>query len=283
MIEIVNLENLLPQAMLMTLDQKAVKGIMRNVMDGAFAYWVQLAGQTFHSTKAQYIRGIQAVRWISDDVAVISLVGVLPNILEQGMEGRDLHETLLGPNVPEVPLGQKGKHPSADGGSYRAIPFSHQTPGAGAHGTPMGKVHMAMMGKKGAMQMGRAVYREAKKLAPTKTDPYSGKTQWGGRLDTSKIKARGEKMWNVPKLKSYHATDPYAGMVRKEKTYESATQSTYSTFRTIAVDAGGNPKGSSPWFRRGTEGKFLVTQVAHHLTTRLAPEAFGAYVAGLKL
>ena len=116
MIEIVNLENLLPQAMLMTLDQKAVKGIMRNMMDGAFAYWIQLAGQTFHSTKAQYIRGIQAVRWISDDVAVISLVGVLPNILEQGMEGRDLHETLLGPNVPEVPLGQKGKHPSADGG-----------------------------------------------------------------------------------------------------------------------------------------------------------------------
>lgn len=281
MIEILNVEDIIPLELVYALDAMAVRAVMQDVVDGARAYWIQLASKEFHTTKSEYIAGIQEVNWVSDDTAVISLVGFLPNMLEQGQAQIDMHDTLLGPNVPVAPLGSKGKHPRADGGFYRAVPFRHRTPGNTAHGVGMGQPHEKMLGTEWAKQLGKDVYGAAKKLAPTTTDPYSGKTKWGGRLDTSSLMSKGEQIF-VPKLKSYHATDPYSGMVRQEKTYQGATQSSYSTFRTISVDAGGQGVGSSPWIRPATQGKFLAQQVAEYVGTRLAPQAFQAYVDGLR-
>lgn len=284
MIEILNLENIIPLELVYALDEDAVKAVMRNVVDGARAYWIKLASQTFHTTKTSYIQGIQEINWISDDTAVISLVGMLPNILEQGMAQTDMHDTLLGPNVPISALGQKGKHPRKDGGFYRAVPFRHRTPGAGSYGTPMGGAFASTLGVDGAKALGKDIYKAAKKLEPTITDPYTGNTKWGERLDTSQIKSTGKKVWRiVPKLKSYHAADPYSGMIRSEKTYDVATQTGgYTTFRTISSDANGAGLGSSPWIRPATSGKFLAKQVADYVSTRLAPQAFEAYVSNLR-
>ena len=280
MIEILNLENIIPLELVYALDAKAVRAVMQDVVDGARAYWIQEAGKEFHTTKSEYIAGIQEVDWISPDTAVISLVGMLPNILEQGMDSKDLHDTLLGPNVPVAPLGQKGKHPRVEGGFYRAIPFRHRTPGSGAHGAPMGSAYKGALGEEGAKKLGQDVYKAAKKLAPTISDPYSGQTKWGERLDTGSL--------GVPKLQPYHATDIYSGMVKQQKSYGAhidivnKPQSGYATFRTISVDAAGKGVGSSPWVRPRTNGRFLAKRVAEYVGTRLAPQAFQAYVDGLR-
>lgn len=167
MIEIRGLDSLVPRALLAGLSEKALIEILFGIADAGRAEWVRLAGETYFTTRRDYIRGIQPVR-LSPGVATISLVGDLPNMLEHGMESRDLHDTLLGPNVPLVPLGQRGKHPSKGGGEYRAIPFRHATPTAGgAVGQPMGRPY----GKEGlvadAEKFGGRIYELAKQLNPT--------------------------------------------------------------------------------------------------------------------
>jgi len=277
-ITVLNLENLIPLELVSALNENAILEVMRDIVDAARDHWIKLAGQHFHTTKTEYINGIQPVDWQSMDTAVISLVGMLPNLLEKGMGAKDMHDTLLGPNVPTVPLGQKGKHQNKDGGYYRAIPFRHRTPGAGAHGAPMGKALEKLLGPGLAKQFGKDIYNAAKKLAPSLSDPYTGKTAWGERLDAPQ----------VPKLKPYHATNPYQGMVKLQKTYGAhidilnKPQSQYMTFRTISVDGQGNPTGSSPWIRPATPGANLAHEVADYVSTRLAPMAFQAYVDSIR-
>ena len=275
MIEILNLENIIPMEMLYSLGPDAVRAVMQSVVAGARDHWIQLASKEFHTSRTEYIAGIQEVDWRDESTAVISLVGILPNILEGGMQETDMHETMLR-------SGAKGVHDALDGGRYRAIPFRHRTPGSGAHGVPMGSALEKVMGPTGAKQLGKDVYRAAKKLEASRSDPYSKKTKWGERLNTNEITRRGKQVV-VPKIKDYHASDPYKGMVRMEKTYGKKTQSSYMTFRTIAVDSGGVPRGGSPWIRPATPGRFLARQVSEYVATRLAPQAFSAYVAGLKV
>lgn len=274
MIEILNLENVIPVSLLEVLGVGAVRAVMRDVMAGARAEWIRLASTELHTTSSTYIDGIQAVTWIGDDVASITLVGVLPNLIEQGMGRMDMHDTLLG---PQVPVGDGGKHERLAGGYYRAIPFRHRVPvrqGNPAHGPAMGQAYAKEWGDELAKAIGKDVYRGAKNLTATVSDPYTGQTKWGERLDTYDL--------NVPKLKSYHASDPYAGMVRNEKTYQEKTQSSYATFRTISVDGNSRPVGSSPWVRMATPGKNFAQQVSAFVSTRLAPQAFAAYVSALR-
>lgn len=283
-VEVLNLENLIPLELVSALNDDAILEVMRDVVAGARDHWIKLASQQFHTTKSEYIAGISEVEWRGKDTAVITLVGVLPNLLEQGMQATDMHDTLLGPSVPEGPRGSKGtKHPSLSGGYFRAIPFRHYTPGTGAHGTPMGKALENLMGAEYSQKIGRAIYSAAKKLKGSLTDPYTGKTSWGERLDKPRmIELQRRSKIVVPKIKPYHATDPYSGMVRMQKTYKKATQSSYKTFRTIAVDGLGNPVGTSPWIRPSTPGASLAKQVSDYVSTRLAPMAFQAYVNSIK-
>jgi hypothetical protein len=281
MIEVLNLENLIPVEFMYAMDEGVVKSLMASIVEGARDHWITLARKTFHTTKQTYIEGIQEIHWLSEDTAVISLVGVLPNMLEQGSSARDLHDVLLGPNVPVSPRGEPGKHPRKAGGFYRSIPFRHRTPGQGAHGTPMGQAHEKMLGTAWSKQLGKDVYRAAKKLEASVTDPYTKKTKWGGRLDSRQVRNKGEQVY-IPKLKAYHSANPYQGMVRMEKKYDTGKGSSFMTFRTISVDAGGQGVGKSPWIRPGRQGSFLAKQVAEHVGTRLAPQAFEAYVRGLR-
>jgi len=288
-ITVLNLENLIPLELVTALNEDAVMEIMHDVIDGARDHWIQLASKHFHTTKVDYINGIQPVEWQGNDTAVISLVGLLPNILEQGMGQKDMHDTLLGPNVPVAPRGQKGKHPRVEGGYFRAIPFRHRTPGASSYGAPLGKALEKLLGSEWSQQLGKDIYRAAKELAPSLSDPYTGKTSWGERLDTANIRAMKTRAnAYIPKAKPYHAVDPYAGMVKMQKTYGAhidilnQAQSQYMTFRTISVDAEGNGVGSSPWIRPSKPGASLAQQVSEYVSSRLAPMAFQAYVNSIR-
>ena len=289
MIEILDLVKIIPTEVAVLMDERIAEPILRDIAEAARDKWIQLAGKRFKTTRQDYISGLQPIAF-SPGQAVITLLGVLPNILEQGQEGMDLYKTLLGPNVPLVPLGERGKHPAADGGEYRAIPFRHSVPGAsGAVAQPMGRVAANLRdteaGKK-IQELARDVYRAAKKLEPSRTDPYNV-SQWGDRLDASKL--------GVPKLDERHATNIYQGMVKQQKFYRSTVQSSYMTFRMIATGPDGSPRGGviqrrgdrvirrqpAKWFRGKTEGAHLREQVSSYVA-RIAPKAISQYVGGLK-
>jgi hypothetical protein len=242
------------------LPQAVVTAIVTTIAEAARSEWIRLAGESLHTTRGDYINGIQPVE-VLNEVATVTLVGVLPNLLEQGMEATDLHDTLLGPNVPVVPQGARGKHEKTDGsGHYRSIPFRHRT---GNRGAGFGNPYQGHAAVADAAKLGRSIYRQAKQLSGTTSNPYSG-TKGGGRLPAGL----------APKLRPHHAVDIFAGMTRQQKTYEQATQSQYTTFRTIAT-------GSPGWMRPATPGAHLAQKVSEYVG-QIAPQAFSAYIAALK-
>jgi hypothetical protein len=259
MITTVIISDVVDDALLASLDTPHLEMVLRDIMAGARAYWIQLAGKRLTSTRRDYINGIQEIE-IDGLTASIELVGVLPNMVELGADAYDMHTTLLGPNVPLASPGKAGKRKAADGHFYRAIPFRHQTPGTAGQGggVPMGRAYEGHSLVENAGKLGRAVYKQAKKLAPTSGQP-GGKVSYGGRL------AAGI----APKLKAAHSTDIYAGMVRQEKAYKSATQSTFTTFRMISEAV------PDKWNHPGIEAANLTGDV-EKFVDRIAPQAFAA-------
>lgn len=120
MITVHNLEIGVAATLLAHLDEKALTNGIKDIADAAWAEWKRLAGSTLHTTRQTYITGLQPVA-MAPGMATISLVGALPNVIENGMPQTDMRDTLLGPNAI-------GKHKSKDGFYYRAIPFRHATP-----------------------------------------------------------------------------------------------------------------------------------------------------------
>ena len=168
----------------------------------AFDKLVTLAQARLGSTKDSYIHGVQPPKRVNRAM-VITLQGALPNMIENGWPGGDLRKTLIDKNKKK----KQGKPRKMKDGSvkpgffYAHIPFTHKS-----------------------KSMPKNIIKAAKELKATLTAPGAGSTLWGDRLEKGL----------APKAKKHHATDPFAGMVRLEKTYRAATQSTYRTFRTIS-------------------------------------------------
>lgn len=266
-VEILNLDDIIPKGLMSMYNPKLAEMVLRDIADASRNEWIRVAGKELSTTRRDYLAGIQPVEF-KPGSAVISLVGELPNLIEKGQAAYDMHDTLLGPNVPISPPGKYGKHLKIDPktfktGYYRAIPFRHATPGTrGAVGTAMGQQYKDHDAVRDAEALGKKVYGKAKRLKGTTSDPY-GKTTYGGRLPEGL----------APKLKPHHKTDIYAGMIRERKTYEKATQSQYMTFRMIST-------GSPGWRRKRTEGKFFAAKVSQYVA-KLAPKAFGALMEGM--
>lgn len=271
-VEIADLNQMVPSEILDALSMDVTDQVVRNIADAARAEWIRVAGAELRTSRRDYLNGIQPVQMRGKGVAVITLLGELPNLIEEGMDTLDLHTTLLGPNVPVSPPGSYGKHLKIDPktfatGYYRAIPFRHGTPGTGgAVGQPMGRLYRESAYGEDFVEkfkeLAKDVYGAAKKLKPTKGEPY-GKVSYGGRLP--------EGM--APKLKPHHATDIFAGMIRERKTYVRATQTQYTTFRTIST-------GSPGWIRPATTGRHYAKKVSDYVA-RMAPKALDAFVKEL--
>lgn len=224
MIVFQNLEALVPPELMVLLREDLAVEAMLGLGEGARDAWIRAAGEKLMTTRRDYIAGIQAVEYGKGEFS-ISLVGTLPNIVENGMARTDMHDTLLGPNVPTVSRGQRGKHPKKGGGFYRSIPFRAGTPtSTGAAGQPMGRPYGDTKG------LGKSVYEAAKKLRPGQSLP-SG---------------------YAPRLNPGHSTDIYAGM---QRTPRVGGGSTYMTFRTIST-------GSPGWIREDSRpGAQLINNV----------------------
>ena len=217
------------------------------------------------TTRRDYLNGLQQVE-MKPGMVSISLVGDFPNYLEHGGPARDMREFLLGPEVPVTSPGQKGKRMSAEGYAYRSIPFRHTPPSSSSKtGQAMGSQYSGHSLVSDSHAMGKDIYAQAKALSATTTNPYSGKTTWGERLSAP----------NVPKLKGHHKVNIYEGMVRQEKTYRKATQSQYTTFRTISEHP-----ASEGWIRPPRAGVDLASKMQLY-GNKLASSAFEEYVKGL--
>jgi hypothetical protein len=275
MIKVQNVETMIPESAIPKLDQPALNGIASNVAAAGRNHWLRLASGDTSSFKADYIQGIQEVSVKGND-HIISLVGEVAHQIEEGAPRLDMRDTLLGPEVPVAPMGERGKHLSKNKQFFRAIPIRHTTPGSGkAIGQAMGSAYRGHNAVADSKKLGKAVYRAAKALETTKTTPYGegGKTKWGGRLNTSRLRSGLKKgVRGVPLLKPHHKSSIYEGMVRFEKTYEKATQHHYGTFRTISTAV-----RDGSWIRKAIEPRHYAEKVSTFVA-KLLPEAISAYL-----
>lgn len=276
MIIVRNIENMIPQSAIPSLSNDTVNSILGNVAASARNHWLRLAGEDRSSFRGDYIHGIQPAIAESSTRHVVALVGEVPHMLEEGSPRLDMRDTLLGPNVPAAPMGKRGKHPNKDGGFFRAIPIRHSTPGSGKNaGLSIGSAYSGHSAVMDSSKMGKAVYKAAMALEKSTTTPFKKTGEWGGRLDVSKLTAglnKGTK--GVPLLKPHHKSNIYQGMVRQEKTYEKATQNTYTTFRTISTSV---QDGS--WWRKPIEARHYAKKTGDFVA-KILPDAIEAYLRG---
>lgn len=168
--------------------------------------------------------------------------------IETGRPAYDLKQMLN--TSSKVRVSKKGRR-------YLIIPFRHSTPGAASPSMPA------------------LVYNKAKNLRASTVSMNAGMRSSG--LIASDIKTRSQMMvpkhayqWGerlqaglVPKLKTRHKSDPYAGMVRFDaKTPGGKRYSTYMTFRVMV-------EGSPGWIIGPKPGLNIVKTVVD----RLAPIA----------
>lgn len=274
MIQVQNMDVLIPPEVYAKMNPKALRAVVRDIAAGARARWIQLASKDKSVFKNDYIRGIQQVSY-RGNLAIITLLGEIPHILEDGAPALDMRTTLLGPNVPVVPMGERGKHLNKRGGYFRAIPFRHATPTAGhVVGQAMGSAYRGHELVRDAKKLGKEIYKAAKGLDATKSDPY-GKTKWGGRLNTEKLNTYGNVLGPqqrmIPLLKPHHKTDIYQGMVKQTKVYGKAEQSQYTTFRTISTSV------KDGWIRKPITARHYADQVNQYVQ-KVAPMSLAAFL-----
>lgn len=267
MIQMQFISDLIPPEILAGLDSAAVGSVVNNVAQAARNHWIRLAEKDndFGShLRFDYINGIQPIEYWGSGVAVISLVGELPHMLEDGAPRLNMRQTLLGSGVPIAAKGKKGKRVSKSGEYYRSIPLRHTTLGSARAprgktvGQEMGSAYSGHNAVADSKKLGKQIYAAAKQLSATRTG--SGKQGgYGQRLEAGL----------APKLKEHHKTDIYAGMLRIEAAYEQATSSQYVTFRTIstATDEG--------WFRAAFPARNYASSVSKFIED-LVPKAVAA-------
>lgn len=265
MIEI-DLSDIVPHEILAALGDELLAHILDDVAASARAKWIRLAQLELHSSRQTYIQGIQQPEAPAMLERTITLVGWLPNAIENGLAPFDMRETLLGPGSSiRRPIMKDGKF---TGGYFARVPFRHGTPGTtGLAGVPMGQAYgeqgaasravgggrgpAAIMSTERAQAFGEAVHQGAKALRAKMA---------GGK------KSRPADRLHVPQplLKEHHKTSIYHGMVKVRKPYfnprtqKTTVQSQYTTFRTISDKAGGG------WMHPGIEPRHLSHKVEAH-------------------
>lgn len=199
------------------------------------------AQSKLRTSARDYIAGVQEVE-VKGLVASVTLTGVVPNMIEVGWPETDLRLTLLGP-------GAKNAKTAADGSRYNTVPFRHGTPGTG--GRNVGK------------PMPKSIFEAAKRLAPTLSRPGKIESRggavvaYGQRLDPSQPMSSAARRILRTKMKPWHATSIYMGMIRQQKTYAKATQSQYTTFRRISTNV---RRAKAHWLHPGISARRFFPQ-----------------------
>ncbi|HEY5553009.1 MAG TPA: hypothetical protein VIK52_14045 [Opitutaceae bacterium] len=219
---------------------------LRGLAAAAMHFWKRQALEKLRSTSRDYIAGLQED--VQSGKAVLTLVGVLPNLIEQGFKGGDMRTYML--NGPRVKRSQ-------DGSRYLTVPFRHGTPGT--TGRNVGHV------------MPVSIYQAAKKLAGTVSRPGAGvggsagrAVLYGERLNASSPGASPQaRRILLRKEKSWHATSIYTGMIREEKQFAKAKQTTgYTTFRTLSEKV---KRADEHWLHPGIQARAFASDTVRYV------------------
>jgi len=271
-----NIANLIPASLLaLAQDPEAVcRQVLRDVATSAAHFWRQTALTKLGGSGADYAAGVQEPEFQSDTRVHVVLLGKVPNMIEGGWDGGDQREWLCGPTATNRrPIFKKDEqgNPVELIGWYNTVPFRWSFGG----GDQVGRSVASLFGQSDEMSRGqsydffleeaeaqgmaRDIYREAQRLAPTTTEAFGpwrpGEhrgTQWGDKLAEGMAPAMGG-----------HKTDPLAGMVRMEKTYERATQSQYMTFRRISKRSDG--VATEGWVHPGITARHFAEATQEHV------------------
>jgi hypothetical protein len=215
----------------------------------AMAMWKSLARNELRTSSRDYVSSLSYDERPTG--VTITLGGTVPNMIENGWGGGDMRRWLLsGPNA------KQGKD-----GPYNTVPFRHGTPRSG--------------GRNVGTQMPSAIHKVAKTLKGTRSK-HGGGVLYGERLhpDHSKMTKQAARILDKKK-QPWHATSIYMGMIREEKTFAKATQTTgYMTFRRISEKS----RDPRHWFHPGIKAKRFADRVKAHVETeapRLVLEAIG--------
>ncbi len=239
--------------------------MVRGMGAAALAYWKRQAQTGLKSTSREYVQALTSEE--GDRKFTITLSGVLPNLVEQGFQGGDMRDWML--NGPKV---KHGKH-----GKYLIIPFSHGASGSSGRNT--------------GPSMPVSIHAAAQRLAPTLSRPSRGtaaaahKVQYGERLSAASahVSQQAHKILTT-KAKPWHGSSVYKGIIRQEKKYKKATQSSHTSFRVIseginrgAEDSEG--KATEHWFHPGIKAVRYAQKTQKHITG-IATQMFRAATKG---
>jgi hypothetical protein len=188
--------------------------------------WRAAADRNLKSTREQYKSGL-LIADAGRFAKTITLVGVLNNMLENGVSAFDMKLGFM--KSSKIKFNKQG-------GWYLTVPFRIGAPGSLGESSVFSGVMppeiQALMANK----------------APTLT---TANKIWNGEsLKNSEIPSQYQAPSVRPSVTSetlnktfdayVHKSSIYAGMVRNQKTYQGATQNTYGTFRRVGANSDPN-------------------------------------------
>ena len=210
---------------------------------------------------SQYKQAIQMVE-NSASRTVIELVGMFPNMFEQGLGaggvGSDVRPFDLRLHVLKKAVA--GRVHSDKNGLYANVPFRHTLGSIKKAATSKLKVSRSTKvngGMNAVVTRKLSARTAAQRMAASTTDMSSGKrvTKYGERLEAG-FKEISRNVISGHK----HATDILHGIIRMEKSYAKSGKPTskYMSFRRIS-------QGGKPWMSKGIKG----AKVAEELTKKI--------------
>jgi hypothetical protein len=218
----------------MGLDPKSRKARMRRIALVVMSAWkAEAQSHGLKSTLALYKRAIQ-IRSISSEHCIITLKGIVPNLIEQGTPPHDMRDYLLKTRRAGASPIRKNK----EGKPYRFIMFGRKTSMIKQYG-----------GGKG--------YSEAKGLEPT-TASASGKLLYGSRFASA-----SKHFVNKSGIRS--VSGALDGMVRLVSTHSASaggtarTSSIYKTWRAVSY------KRPEAWQHPGLDAANIAGKVRAQL------------------
>lgn len=221
---------------------------LKRVVYAAYGEITRLAAERLKSTRQDYIKALREPEEISENTYLIQLAddeesghGLPATWIEKGFARFDMKPGLL-----KGPRAKQGKS-----GRYNTVPFSHHP-----EGTP------TTMGQAILQQGLKAIIRE-RNLSKIVRDA-TGRPKQG-----PVARVRTGQQFRQISAKTRNILGSHAkrldGLVKYQKTYETATQSQYLTFRRVSDNSDPNS-----WIHPGYEGAHIFPTVELYVKKQIS-------------
>lgn len=207
------------------------------------------------STRSTYHAGIQRPVIVIGNVMImgkVELVGMLPNMLESGIDPFDMKEGFRR-SAKAIRKMVKGKNGAMEMRWYLTIPFRHATSGAlgesMAFASQMPKEVENLVKSKGTKVTEGG---DTKSNPLTMSDLYKVGAQGRGIRGAIPASAGGD-LTSGQRKRYKHASPISQGISRHTKTYEKATQGKYMSFRRVSEKSLENS-----WIHKGLRARKLM-------------------------